>query len=401
MSTSKSESQARPNPSLRILSIGAFPFPYPQGSQVFAAAQARALTVAGADISLASYGTGEGELPGGLTWIPSSRALAPRSGRSGPSLAKPFADAALVSTVVRAQRARRFDVALAHNAEAAFVAAAVRGLTGLRFVYIAHTVMREELSAYGPRQLRSLLDRVGGVIDARAAAGANAVIALSEAGRRTLSPFARDEISVIPPGLELRDAPSEEAMHAACRDAGVEPRRFFLYCGNLDGYQDLELLDAAAQTLGETSKGEYGPVLVATHDASGAHRFQNLRVTELGDFASMRALQFAATALVATRRRTGGFPIKLLNYMEAARPIVAFEEVADGLIDGVSARLLDAGAGPDAIALALREFAETPTLGLELGAAAHEHLIAHHSWPDIAARTLGVAQRAARRGQYR
>lgn len=389
-----SEAAAGSNRALRILSIGAFPFPYPQGSQVFAAAQARALSAAGAEVSFASYGTGQGEFPRELTWLPSSRALAPRSGRSGPSVVKPFADAALVSTVVQAHRTRAFDIAIAHNAEAAFIAAAARGMTGLRFVYVAHTVMREELSAYGPSQLRAILDGLGGIIDARAAASADAVIALSKAGVSALSPHVRDEISLIPPGLDPRDPPKEDAVRAACRAARVEPRRFFLYCGNLDGYQDLELLDQAARMFGN----DFGPVLVATHDASDAHRFPHLRVTGQRDYSNTRALQFAATALVATRRRTGGFPIKLLNYMEAARPIVAFRDVAEGLVDGVSARLLESAAGPEALAGALRELAEKPALALELGAAAHKHLIAHHSWPEIADRTLEVARRAAGRG---
>ena len=392
-----SEAAAGSKRALRILSIGAFPFPYPQGSQVFAAAQARALSAAGAEVSFASYGAGQGEFPRELTWLPSSRTLAPRSGRSGPSVVKPFADAALVSTVVQAQRARAFDIALAHNAEAAFIAAAARSMTGLRFVYVAHTVMREELSAYGPSQLRAILDGLGGIIDARAAASADAVIALSQAGISALSPHVRDEIRLIPPGLDLRDPPHEDAVRAACHAARVEPRRFFLYCGNLDGYQDLELLDAAARTLGSTTSGELSPVVVATHDASDASRYPNLRVIELRDFADTRALQFAATALVTTRRRTGGFPIKLLNYMEAGRPIVAFRDVADGLVDGASARLLETGAGPEAVAGALRELAERPALALELGATAHENLIARHSWPAIADQTLRLAQRAAKR----
>ena len=76
---------------MRLLLIGAFPFPYPQGSQVFAAQQALALASAGARVSFASYGNGSGALPPGIEWIPSAPKLAPVSGRSGPSLAKPLA----------------------------------------------------------------------------------------------------------------------------------------------------------------------------------------------------------------------------------------------------------------------------------------------------------------------
>lgn len=375
---------------LRILSIGAFPFPYPQGSQVFARAQALALVTAGADVAVATYGVGEGAIPAGIRWISSSSSLAPRTGRSGPSLRKPVADAALVASVIRAQRAERFDVALAHNAEAALVAAAARAITGLRFVYVAHTLMGVELSAYGTPRLRGVLDAVGRAVDRCAASSANAVIALSAPGKHVLSAHTGDEIALISPGLERTDPPTDAEIREACRFAGVETHRFVLYAGNLDSYQDLELLDNASGSL----DARFGPVVVATHDATGGERFPNLRIVEFKDFGQVRALGFAASALVATRRRTGGFPIKLLNYMEAARPIIAFRSVAEGLVDGVSARLLDDSAGPGELADAIRELAEAPEFAHRLGTAAHEHLIANHDWNDITKQTLGVALRA-------
>ena len=49
------------------------------------------------------------------------------------------------------------------------------------------------------------------------------------------------------------------------------------------------------------------------------------------DFPEMRALIHAAQVHVCTRRRPSGFPVKLLNYMEAALPIVAYEGVAAGI----------------------------------------------------------------------
>jgi len=377
----------------RILSIGAFPFPYPQGSQVFAREQALALTAVGADVTVATYGVGEGAIPARIRWISSSSSLAPTTGRSGPSLRKPVADAALVARVIRAQRAERFDVALAHNAEAAFIAAAARAITGLRFVYVAHTLMGVELSAYGKPRLRGVLDAAGRAVDRCAASSANAVIALSSHGKHALSAHTRDEIALIPPGLERTDPPTEAEVRAACHLAGVETNRFVLYTGNLDSYQDLELLDNASAALGES----FGPVVVATHDATGGERFPNLRIVEFKNFGPVRALGFAASTLVATRRRTGGFPIKLLNYMETARPIIAFRSVAEGLIDGMSARLLDDSAGPAELAGAIRELVETPEVARRLGLAAHEHLIAKHDWRDIAKETLGVALRAVGR----
>jgi glycosyltransferase involved in cell wall biosynthesis len=99
---------------------------------------------------------------------------------------------------------------------------------------------------------------------------------------------------------------------------------------------------------------------------------------------------------VLPRRRPGGFPIKLLNYMEAARPIVAHREVAFGLEHGVSAWLLAPDAGPDALAAALRALAADPALAARLGAGARANLAARHMWPALARRTLELVAEASR-----
>ena len=379
---------------MRILLIGAFPFPYPQGSQVFARQQALALASAGARVAIATYGRGEGPVPEPLEWIPSSRHLAPASGRSGPSAARPLADLALVATVVAAQRRQRFDCALAHNAEAALVAAAARRVTGLRHVYVAHTLLARELSAYAAPRHRARLDRLGGSIDRFVTRRADGVVALSHAAECALGPFARGPIERIPPGLDRCDLPSDADRREACARLGLEPGRFFLYAGNLDGYQELDRLDAAARHLAADSP----PIVVVTHDASEAERFPSLRVIEAG-FETARALGFAATALVLTRTRTGGFPIKLLNYMEAERPIVACAGVAEGLVHDESAILLREDAPPEALADALRGLAADPGHAARLGRAARHHLDTHHRWPDLARRTLQLLQQVGEGGR--
>ncbi len=136
---------------MRVALVGAFPFPIPQGSQVYVAGQRDALQRVGAEPVLLTY-------PDAISrW---SR------GRSGPSFAKPFADATLLRAFLRAHRRAAFDVALAHNAEAAVVAILARAWIGVPVIYVAHTILRHELSAYAPASWQGLLDPIGGGIDA-------------------------------------------------------------------------------------------------------------------------------------------------------------------------------------------------------------------------------------------
>lgn len=376
---------AGPGPALAVL--GAFAFPYPQGSQIFMADQTRALWRAGARPVLFTYGRGAGRPPADLAVSSAPRWASPRAMRSGPQWGKPLADATLLARYVRDAR-RGFACALAHNAEAACIALLARPVTGLRVVYVAHTILREELSAYGPPRWRSLLDATGGRIDRFIARHADAVVTLCDEAAAQLAPHARGPTIVLPPGHDPREAPKPEALARVCARHGLREGGFILYSGNLDGYQDLELLAAAARRMPLSAP----PIVVATHDAPGAAALaadaRGLRVVAVRGFEEMRSLIHAARILVLTRRRTGGFPVKLLNYMEAARPIVAFANVAVGLRDGESARLLEPGADDQALAEALQSLHADPAACARLGAGARQRLVTHHGWDAIARRTL-------------
>jgi glycosyltransferase involved in cell wall biosynthesis len=128
---------------------------------------------------------------------------------------------------------------------------------------------------------------------------------------------------------------------------------------------------------------------VATHAADCAVPAP-LRALQVGNYEEMRALVFAAAIALLPRRAAGGFPIKLLGYMQAARPIVAFRGVADGLVDGESAALLRADATPEAFAEAINALVSDPTRAARLGAGARAQLHARHDWRSLARRTLAL-----------
>jgi glycosyltransferase involved in cell wall biosynthesis len=373
--------RARSRPAPRIALLGAFQFPVPQGSQVFAAEQARALGRAGAEVTLVCYGRGAGAAPADLALVRTPARLSPRSHRAGPRAGKPVADAALLAALVRAQRARLFDAVLAHNAEAALVAIAARAITRVPVVYVAHTLLECELATYGPRALGRSLDQVGRRLDRAIAARADAVVALTRRGAERLSASAHRPVAVIPPGLDPRPAPKSEAIARTCARHGLEPGRYVLYAGNLDAYQELPSLAAAAAARPDVA------FVAATHGA--ARDLGAVRVVRVEDVTELRRLTWAAGVAVAPRRAFGGFPVKLLNYMEAARPIVARSGVVDALVHDQNAWLVPPEAGPEAIAEACLALLSKPAHAASLGRAARSTLEADHSWPRLATQTLG------------
>jgi glycosyltransferase involved in cell wall biosynthesis len=345
-------------------------------------------------VTLFCYGSGSGPAPPGLELVRIPRALSPRRVHAGPSPAKPFADAALAGVLARAQRSRPFDVALAHNAEAAFAALCARAATGLPVLYVAHTLLGLELASYAPAWLRPGLDRIGRRLDRALAARADGVLALSSEAAKRLGRDARGPLAVIPPGRDAEAAPEPAEIAQACERFGLAPGRFVLYAGNLDGYQELADLAQAARRLAPL------PVVVATHAERGMAA-SPLRVLRLASAAQGRALAFAAAVAVLPRRIPGGFPIKLLNYMEAGRAIVAHACVADALEHGHSGWLLAPGSTPNELAAAIRTLANDPARAARLGRAARATLATRFAWPPLAQRTLALCEALATRGDRR
>ena len=374
---------------LHLAVIGAFPFPLPQGSQVFVRDQIRALHAAGVDTTLVCYGSRAGSAPDDLHVVRVPRALSPSALRAGPSLGKPLADAALATVYARAHRARPFDAVLAHNAEAALAALAARPSTGVPVVYVAHTLLGRELDAYGPRALGFLSRRAGALLDRGIAAAVDGIAALSGEAAQRLAEYTRAPVERIPPGRDPAPAPDPREQTEICARFGVEPGRFALYTGNLDRYQDLEDLARAARLVPEV------PIVVATHAARGrvARSLRLLRVSP----EQARVLTFASGVALLPRRRAGGFPIKLLNYMEAARPIVARQGVAEGLVHARSAWLLEPDAPADSLAAAIRALVSDPKRAAALGREARATLEAQHAWPELVKRTLALIDAARAR----
>jgi glycosyltransferase involved in cell wall biosynthesis len=140
-------------------------------------------------------------------------------------------------------------------------------------------------------------------------------------------------------------------------------------------------------------------VAVATQQAQGDAP-PPLLVVRPESFEEERKLVFGAAVAVLPRRIPGGFPVKLLNYMQAGRAIVVHAAVASALEHDREAWLLAPGASPEDFARAVDALMRDPERAARLGSGARAALAARFGWPALAERTLALC-RAATGGDRR
>jgi glycosyltransferase involved in cell wall biosynthesis len=197
-------------------------------------------------------------------------------------------------------------------------------LTRVPVVYHAHNVMSDELDRYFRRPPARLLARqLGGWLDRRLPRRADGVVALSEAVADHLRVHGvdSDRLQVVPPGA----FPRGEGRDVASSPPGSN---VVVYAGNLDPYQDLDTL---LEAMIEVRRAEPSAVLeVVTHAACRRLEQQSQRLGLSGqvrlivveNYTAVRPVLERASVLVCPRTSWSGFPIKLLNYMAAGRPMV-------------------------------------------------------------------------------
>lgn len=366
-------------------------------------------------------------------------------------MGKPLADLALAATLAARLRARDdasrpgardsrhdaggdarvrhdavYDAVLAHHVEAAIAAgAALRARSGIQrprppLIYCAHTLLGRELGSYLPDFARDSetdaparsswpergADALGERLDRLAVRCGDGWIALTPTQARVMTQASERLGRVIaPPVPDPRQRPDPlDPTNEALRH-GLEPGRYVVYSGNLDGYQDLALLGAAAAALARRARAEgraATPLVVASHEPAARLRAgapPGVAAVSVADAAAMRSLVAGARATLVPRRDPSGFPIKLGNALALGVPPIAFQAGEWGLIDGVNARIADAERPPaEAFAEAIGSLAGDPALAARLGEGARATWAARHRPAAVAAATLElVAEVAARR----
>jgi len=349
--------------------LGACPYPVPQGSQVFMRDHALAFQEAGHIAHLITYGHGIGEDTSGLPHHRGPHLPGARRTAAGPSFYKPLLDLGLLWTVKRVVRQERLSVIFAHNYEALIVALAARACP---VIYHAHNIMADELPHYYHDAMPSR--RAGHWFDATFPKRAHAVLAPHAPLRACLVALGcREETTfLVPPPVDI-----DLFQHA---EFGQE-LPVIVYAGNLDRYQNLDLLVAA---FGRLKKRHPGARLLVGTAQEG--KLPGATMIATPDIPALAHLLDRDAIFALPRTSWSGYPVKLLNARAAGLPVVACASAAHGLQHGHDALIVPDN-DLDAFTQALEQLLVSHEQRAQMGVAARASVLAAHC-PIQAGETL-------------
>lgn len=311
---------------MRILLLAPHPFYQERGTPIAVDLLLRVLSERGDLVDVLTYPEGSDREYPGVT----IRRLRPIPGvrdvRPGFSAKKVLYDFGFLAQTRRALRERRYDVVHAVE-ESAFMAACLCPRRGIPFVFDMDSSIPEQI-ADKCRPARCLLPFMRAV-ERFAVRRARIVVPMCEALATTARGLGAREVRVLSDisMLELHgDTPSRVSLD-------LPPFRgaTFMYIGNLEPYQGIDLLLRSFALLRERTEDVRLVIVGGSEPHITPYRelAKTLAVTDAVHFtgarplSALRAVFFQADVLVSPRTHGANTPMKVYAYLDSGKPIVA------------------------------------------------------------------------------
>ena len=348
---------------MKILQVAAFPFPSPQGSQVYVRGMAKALGRLGHEVTVVCYAHGVGDPDPEYKVVRTRPIFGYKNMRAGPDFTKILLDFFLAKKLLTLDA----DIIHVHNYEAPFAGIISRLYNNIPMVYSAHNTMQEELPTYFQSDfLRQGAFWLGKSLDHIVPRLADHAIAIRPETVNKLYSFGCKRVSCVMPGIDVADI-------TMCQPANIPPGIWLIYAGNVDAYQDMDVL---LQAMGHLA--DVGLLIVSPNNLDQYQNLglRNLLCVQTSDFNIVRSYLAAADIAVLPRSICSGFPIKLLNYLGFKLPVVAIE----GSVDPIPGIVFAARGEPLGFADKISELIRDTGRRKRLGAEGREHVLKCFTW---------------------
>ncbi len=336
---------------LNILHVVATPFPANQGTAAAVRELINALVKRGHEIHIVTYYNGEDTtIPD--VYIHRIPSLGGRRDESfvGFTKKRPLLDLALAFKTLQVARKVRPHVIHAHHHEGVLAAFPSRFITRIPVVYHCVASMEEELPLF--IRPRFLIRRLGRFLDAFIPHLADCCGVASPDLINTIcrDGFSHKSVFDLPTIVDTSKFNEIDGM--GFREMyGITNNPVVLYTGTIDEFQGIDnLLKSMAIVIREIPSAK---LIMAVSISNGVQvkKYEAL-AEEIGlknnvlflegvPFNELPHLLAASDVAVMPRGRCAGFPVKLLNYMAAGKPIAAMRGTAKILEDGKNGLIAD------------------------------------------------------------
>lgn len=359
---------------MKVLLLAPQPFYEERGTPIAVHLLLQALSARGEEVDVLTYPIGADRQYPGVTLhripnIPGIKKVPP-----GLSLRKIACDFVMAFSALRMVRRKRYDVVHAVE-ESAFMALVIRWLRRTPYVYdMDSSLSRQIVDKF---RWLAVLGAFMGFCEGAIIRSAEAVVpvceSLDEYARRhsARKTFRLTDVSLLekvePTAAERALFPPPEA---GCR---------FVYVGNLESYQGIDLMLEAFQRMGADPAAPPAQLVIAGGTASDIERYRAKsavlgiagRVRFLGPQPVDRlgALLELADVVVSPRTQGNNTPMKIYSYMASGKPMLATDlPTHTQVLTPEIAQL--AAPTPQSFADGMRRLAAEPDLRQRLGAAA-------------------------------
>jgi glycosyltransferase involved in cell wall biosynthesis len=375
---------------VRILLLAPHPFYQARGTPIAVKTVLEFLSDRGDTVDVLTYAEGADVSIPNCTVHRIPRVPGLQGIRPGFSVKKVLSDVLMVGSCLRLVRRNRYDLIHAVE-ESAFIAAAMRTLSGVPYVYDMDSSMAEQLvDAYPPLRLALPVLRRMEALAIRRSSGVLAVCAALQDVALSHDP---EQLVGRVEDTTLLAGPQPAAGNGSLppTDGPVA-----MYVGNLETYQGIDLLlEGFRHTLNRVPRAKL--VIVGGRDADIAHyraRAQRLGIEGSVFFTGPRPIGLLpellrqADVLVSPRLKGLNTPMKIYSYLDSGSAVLATRlRTHTQVLDDGMAYLVE----PEPVALGrgLAELMGDPELRARLARSAKAYVQREHT-PEAARRKLGA-----------
>jgi glycosyltransferase involved in cell wall biosynthesis len=326
-----------------IAMVAACPFPANYGSSGAIRELVNVLSDRGYKVHVVTYPLGDAELEvkSASIW---RTAYWRKEGRTytGPAGEKFLLDLLMVFKLIQVIRREKIEVIHAHNYEGVLIGMVAKLFTGRPLVYHAVNLMSDELPSYNFIKPAFVARKMAAVLDWIVPRLPDFVIAISQELQSYFGAcgFGNDRLALIPPGIY--PAMFAHANSRRFRDYySLGSRKVVMYTGVTNTFQRIDYLLEAFKLVLQAEPSAV--LMVVSPIAQEPDLVKSRALAESlgisGDVIWVEGQKlddlpdYLATADIAVIPRPDipGYPIKLLNYLAAEKPVVCFDSTAKGV----------------------------------------------------------------------